>query len=302
MPSRRNLAILFAPSAPRRYNRREAVNAMPKSIVLLLVLSSTSLLTTAQTSQKLPKEPYPSMNTLGDTDPASVSDLNAQIIWLMAVSPAPADTAEVTMARSAYQRAGLGKLGATDQAKLTSILADFRKRHDAFAADYNTLVPSIGRDDVWHEYRDFRIKVNDLVEETMRAINDALPGNAAQLHTTIEEQKRSINLTTYKSSADAAYASNPRTAATGFAMIEGTVTNANRDGDRRSALAYATAVIVGMVPGCPGKVVPVVLPVSGGAPVNGPATHPWEYVNFQYTTRPTGPGIGIMVNCEMTVR
>jgi hypothetical protein len=272
---------------------------MPK-IIALLVLIFAPLFTAAQTSPKLPKDPYPTVNTPGDTDPASVSDVNAQLVWLMAVSPAPKDTAEVAMARSAYQRAGLGKLGADDQARLNSVLADFRKRHDSFAADYNALIPTISRDDVWREYRDFRIKVNDLVAETMRAVNDALPGSGAELHTTIEEQKRSTNLTTYKSSVDTNYASNPRTASTGFAMLEATVSDAGHSG---RLPAYATAVIVGMVPGCPGKVVPMVMPTTGQPPVEGPKSHPWEYLNFQYTTRIAGsPGVGIMVNCELPAR
>jgi hypothetical protein len=274
---------------------------MPKSIVLLLVLSFTSLLTAAQTSQKLPKEPFPSMNTPGETDPAAVSDVNAQLIWLIAVSPGTLDSPEVASARSSYQRAGLGSLGAADEAKLNSILTDFRTRHDAAAAAYNALIPTISRDDVWHEYRDFRIKVNDLVAETLRSINDSFPASAAQLHTTIEEGKRSINLTTYKSSVDTDYASNPHTTSTGFAMIEGIVTNTAPGS--KSSKSYATAVILGMVPGCPGKVVPMVLPANGQPPVAGLRMHPWEYVNFQYTGSVAGsPGIGTTVQCEMPVR
>lgn len=274
---------------------------MPRTIVLLLVLSFTSVLTIAQTSPRLPKEPYPSTNTPGEANPASVSDLNAQLIWLMAVSPGPSDDALTTTARGAYREATLGKAGADAQANVSTILSDFRKRHDSLAADYNALIPTISRDDVWREYRDFRVKVNDLVASTMRAINDALPTSAAPLHTAIEEQKRAINVTTYNSTADTNYASNPRTAETGFAMFEGTITSAF--GGNHTTSAYATAVIVGMVPGCPGKVVPMALPVTGQAPVLGPRMHPWEYVNFQYTTLLTGsPGVGIMVNCEMSAQ
>jgi len=275
---------------------------MPRAGLLLFIILVSIQVAIAQPSPQLPKDPYPSVNTPGDANPAAVSDLNAQLIWLMAASPAANDSADVAAARKSYQHAGLGYLGAADQVKLNVVLADFRSLHDAFAAAYNALMPTISRDDVWHEYRDFRIKVNDLVAETFRSINDSFPNSAAQLHTTIEEAKRSINLTTYNSSTDTSYASNARTAATGFAMIQGTVSNAvSRSNNKSPAPDYATAVIVGMVPGCPGKVVPVILPTTGQPPVEGPKTHPWEYVNFQYTTRLAGsPGLGIMVNCEIT--
>jgi len=275
---------------------------MPKAIYLLLLLVVSNFLAIAQTAPQMPKEPYPTVNTPGEANPAAVTDINAQWIWLMAVSPAAKDSPEVTAARRSYQRAGLGPLSAADESKLNAMLGEFRSRHDDFAAAYNSLIPSVSRDDVWHEFRDLRIKINDLVAETIRSINDAFPNAAGQLHTTIEEGKRSINLTTYNSSADKNYASNPRTAATGFAMVQGTVTNAtSQAGAKPPAVAYVTAVIVGMVPGCPGKIVPLVMPMTGGPPVEGPKTDKWDYMNFQYTTRLAGsPGIGMMVNCEMT--
>src|SRR5450755_5203295 len=182
---------------------------MPKVAVLLLLIAICPLLATAQSApQQPPATDFPSVTTPGDTNPEAVSDLNAQLIWLLAAAPSTPDSTEGTAARSEYQRAAFGHLSAQDQAKLSTILGDFRSRHDRFAADYNALVPSISRDDLWSAYRDFRLKVNDLVAETIRTINDAFPESSSRLHTTLEECKRSVSLTVYRSSVDANYASN----------------------------------------------------------------------------------------------
>ena len=267
---------------------------MRRSFTLLLVLAISPLVAFAQTDAPAPGD-FPSVTTAGNSRPETVSDLNAQLIWLMAAAPASHDSPQESAARKEYQRAGLGNLTAQQFESLNGVLREFRTRHDGFAADYNALVPSMGRDEVWVEYRNFRNKVNDLVAETIRRLNESFPAGSSQLHSTIEDAKSNISVTTYHSSVDTNYSSNPRTTATGFAMFQGTISS------NAKGVGYVTAVIVGMVPGCRGKVFPLVMVSSSGAPVLGPKTLPWEYINFQYTM-PTSRAVnleGIMVNCEM---
>lgn len=267
---------------------------MRRSLTLLLVAAFCSVVAFAQTDAP-PPGGFPSVTTEGNSRPETVSDLNAQLIWLMAAAPASQDSPQESAARKEYQHAALGNLNAQQFENLNGILREFRTRHDAFAAEYNALVPSMVRDDVWVEYRNFRNKVNDLVAETIRHLNDSFPSGSSQLHSTIEDAKSHIAVTTYHSSVDTNYSSNPRTTATGFAMFEGAISS------NAKGAGYVTAVVVGMVPGCRGKVFPLVMVSSGAAPIVGPETLPWEYVNFQYTTstsRAVNLG-GMMVNCEM---
>ena len=267
---------------------------MRRLFPLLLVVGFVSLAAFAQTDAPPPGE-FPSVTTTGNTRPETVSDLNAQLVWLMAAAPASNDSPQESAARNEYQREALGKLSVQQLESLGGILREFRSRHDAFAGEYNALVPTMARDDVWVEYRNFRNKVNDLVAETVRHLNDSFPADSSQLHSTIEGAKSHIAVTTYHSSVDTNYSSNPRTTATGFAMFTGTISSNTK------GVGYATAVVVGMVPGCRGKNFPLVMVSSSSAPIVGPMTLPWEYINFQYTT-PTSKAAGlagIMVTCEM---
>jgi hypothetical protein len=267
---------------------------MRRSFTLFFLIALCSLVAFAQTDAP-PPGGFPAVTTEGNTRPETVSDLNAQLVWLMAAAPSSQDSPQESAARKEYQRGALGNLSAQQSESLNGTLRDFRNRHDASAAEYNALVPSMARDDVWVEYRNFRNKVNDLVADTIRRLNDSFPAGSSQFHSTIEDLKSHISVTTYHSSVDANYSSNPRTTVTGFAIFQGTISSNTK------GVGYVTAVIVGMVPGCRGKNFPLVILSSNTAPIMGPPTLPWEYINFQYTT-PTSKAVGlagIMVNCEM---
>jgi hypothetical protein len=264
---------------------------MPKVIILLLLIAANALAAPAQSQSQSAIDKLPTVTTQGDTNPEAVSDINAQLIWSLAASPAPQDTSVETAARSEYQSVAFGRLNVQNQEKLNATLRDFRSRHDAFAADYNAAVPSVSRNDVWEVYRDFRIKVNDLVAETVRALNDQFPDSAAQFQSVIQTCKATMALSAYRSSSDPNYASNPRTAATGFTYIQGAVTNG----------AYTTAVIVGMVPGCPGRVYPQVAIGGSDASVDGPHIHPWQYMHFQQTGRVNRPQTGYVIAVECAI-
>ncbi len=240
------------------------------------------------------------MTTGGNLNPEVVSDINAQLIWLLAASPTVKDSPDEATARSVYLLDAFGGANAANQEKLVAALREFRARHDAIAAEYNALIPSVAREDVWMEYRNFRVKVNDLVAETVRNLYSTFPDNAGQFHTAIEQTKRTIYVSAYKSSADPDYANSPRAAATGFTYIQGAVTG--NAVVKHSKTTYVTAVIAGMVPGCPGKVFPTV--TIGGASAEGQHLHPWEYMDFQNTRATTSnkAGYGIAVQCAIGER
>jgi hypothetical protein len=257
---------------------------MLKAIALLIV-TLVGVLTVAAQS---PEDKLPTVTTQGTTNPEAISDLNAQLIWLLGAAPGPQDSSNETAARAAYRQTAFGKMDTGTREKLDGLLREFRVRHDALAAEYNARIPSVQREDVWVVYRDFRVKVNDLVAETVRTLYAALPDGGSRWHSTIQETKRTIYLSAYRSSADPEYASNPRTASTGFTYIQGAVSGGGH---------FLTAVIVGMVPGCPGKVYPTV--VIGGASAEGPLLHPREYMNFQRTQASAPDNYGIAVQCAI---
>ncbi len=268
---------------------------MPRFAILLLLLVCSAFPLLSQSAA----DQLPTVTTGGNINPEVVSDINAQLIWLLAAAPTVRDSLDEATARSVYQRLAFGNDAANGQ-KVNAALREFRVHHDAIAAEYNALIPSVAREDVWVEYRNFRVKVNDLVAETVRNIYSMFPDSASQFHTAIEQTKRTIYLSAYKSSSDPDYASSPRAAATGFTYIQGAVT-----GDtvvKQSATKYVTAVIAGMVPGCPGRVFPTV--AIGGASVEGPHLHPWEYMDFQSTQTITDnkAGYGIAVKCAIGER
>ena len=273
---------------------------MPKTLLLLLLIAACAMPTVAQS----PSEKLPTVTTGGDLNPEVVSDTNAQLVWLLAASPTALDTDLEKVARSEYQRAAFGALSAPNQAALNATLREFRIRHDAYATEYNALIPSISRDDVWMEYRNFRVKVNDLVAETIRNLYSTFPDSAGPFHTAIEECKRTMYLSSYRSTADPDYATSPRAAATGFTYIQGAVAGRSRAPEKQNASygGVITAVIVGMVPGCPGKVVPSVFLGGSDAGADGPHIHPWEYMNFQMTgrVRNAQSGYVIAVNCAIS--
>ena len=273
---------------------------MRKAFVLLLLLAVSTLFAMAQS---VPVQ-LPTVTTEGNTNTEGISDINAQLIWLLAAAPVAQDSELETAARSTYQSIAFGNLNSADQASLSARLSDFRSSHDALAADYNKLIPTVSRENVWSEYRDFRVKVSELVAETVRALNDQFPDSAAQFSSKVREAKNTLALSAYRSSADPNYATNPSTAATGFTYIQGGLSSGPAASPAKNpalATIYTTAIIVGMVPGCPGKVVPNIHIGSSDAGADGPHTNPWEYVNFQRTVGPLSvrSGYTIVVGCEL---
>jgi hypothetical protein len=269
---------------------------MPRiAIFLLLILCFAFPLFAQSAADKLP-----TVTTGGNLNPEVVSDTNAQLIWLLAASPTVKDSLDEATARNVYLLDAFAGPSAANQEKIVAALREFRTRHDAIASEYNALVPSIARENVWMEYRDFRVKVNDLVSETVRNLYSMFPDSAGQFHTAIEQTKRTIYLSSYKSSADPDYASSPRAAATGFTYIQGAVTG--HAAVKHSTTTYVTAVIAGMVPGCPGKVFPTV--TIGGALAQGPHLHPWDYMDFQSTqaAKSNKAEYGIAVQCALGER
>jgi hypothetical protein len=269
---------------------------MPRFASLLLLLFCCAFPLLSQS----PADKLPTVTTSGNLNPEVVSDINAQLIWLLASSPTVKDSLDETTARGVYLLDAFGGANASNQQNVAAALREFRVRHDAIAAEYDALIPSVEREDVWMEYRNFRVKVNDLVAETARNLYSMFPDSSSQFHTAIEQTKRTIYLSAYKSSADPDYASSPRAAATGFTYIQGAVTG--KAVVRHSTTTYVTAVIVGMVPGCPGKAFPTV--TIEGALVQGPHLHPWRYMDFQNTraSRSNEANYGIAVQCAIGER
>ncbi len=269
---------------------------MPKAAILLIVIILCVMPALAQSSA----DKLPTVTTGGNLNPEVVSDINAQLIWLLAASPTAKDSLDEATARMTYQLDAFRGASSANQEKLVVALREFRARHDAIAAEYNALIASVAREDVWVEYRNFRVKVNDLVAESMRNLYGMFPESAANFHTAIEECKRTIYVSAYKSSVDPDYANSPRAAATGFTYIQGAVSgNATV---KNSATTYVTAVITGMVPGCPGRVYPQVrIGAESGAWITGPQQPPLEYLNYQ-ATRAVGArnGYRIAVSCALS--
>ena len=119
------------------------------------------------------------------------------------------------------------------------------------------------------------------------------------LRSEIQRARDNISVSTFRSSSDPDYANNPRTAATGFAYIQGAVSVSAFTGDSKSPVRWITAVIVGMVPGCPGKPFPTV--TIDGSYVEGPQSSPLQYIDFQRTFTATSlqPSYFFAVKCAI---
>src|SRR5271169_6477172 len=103
---------------------------MPKAIILLLSVALFALLSRAVLVAQSDADKLPTVTTQGDTNPEAVSDINAQLIWLLAASPGAQDSPLEIAARSEYQQIAFGMLGPGDQSQLSSSLRNFRSRHD----------------------------------------------------------------------------------------------------------------------------------------------------------------------------
>lgn len=273
---------------------------MFRTLVVVLLFALPAAVTFAQVDPSK----LPTVATGGNTNPGAISDINAQLIWLLAATVPPGqlsgeESMDDRIAASLMIRVGtLGTLNPEQGKKLESRLSQFRSAHDALAADYNARISSVAREDVWMEYRDFRVKVNDLVADTIRTLNNDFPDSASSLRSAIQRVRDNVFVSTYKSSTDPDYANSPRTAATGFAYIQGAVANSAYDPEGKT-VHYITAVVTGMVPGCPGKPYPTA--TIDGAIVEGPKLSPLQYMNFQRTRKSTSerPSYFIAVKCAI---
>ena len=132
---------------------------------------------------------------------------------------------------------------------LKKMLGDFRSSYNSLVHEFNTRISSVPPSDVWKEYRDFRVKINDLVADTIRTLNNAFPEDVAALHSEIQRTKEGIMFSTYKSLSNPDYQSDRRNAATGFGYLLGAVSVAANNGDSENVVRWVMTVIVGMIPG-----------------------------------------------------
>jgi len=216
---------------------------MFKPLVVVSLFAVSAVLALAQVDPSK----LPTVTTGGNTNPETISDINAQLIWLLAATASPVvlsgEDPSDTIAASLLMRVGVfGTLNPEQQQRLASLLSQFRSAHDSLAADYNARISSIAREDVWKEYRDFRVKVNDLVAETIRTLNSTFPDRGSSLHSAVQNVRDNLFISTYKSSVDPDYANNPRTAATGFAYIQGAV-GTSATNPHGKTVHYITAVV-----------------------------------------------------------
>jgi len=277
--------------------------AMSRPLVVLSLLLTSAILVLAQVDPNK----LPTVTTGGNTNPEAISDINAQLIWLLAAAPGPSvgspnhpdQTIDRSSASTLYQFTALPSVKPNTSEQLVGILGGFRSTYDSLVSDFNTRIASFPRDDVWREYRDFRVKINDLVTDTIRTLNTTFPEDASTLRSEIQRARDTISVSTYKSSSDPDYASNPRTAATGFAYIQGAVSVAAFAGDGKSPVHWVTAVMVGMVPGCPGK--PFATATIDGAYMEGPKIGPWQYMDFQESRKSSSsqPSYFFAVQCAI---
>jgi hypothetical protein len=277
---------------------------MSKALVLAVLLTLCAVSAIAQP----PADKLPTVTTMGNTNPEAISDINAQLIWLIAAAP-PSTTRMSGPPEQAIDQFSAGMLyrftafpaamSGDRNTKLMEILGNFRSAYDSLINDFNAGIASVPRDDIWKVYRDLRVKTNDLVVATIRTLNNTFPENADSLRNEIQRARDTISVSTYKSSSDPDYANNPRTAATGFAWIQGGVSVAASDGKDETIAHWITVVIEGMVPGCPGKLFPTA--TIDGKYVEGPKIEPVQYMDFQKTVRSTSsrPGFLLGVKCAI---
>ena len=72
---------------PRLYNRSQREKVMAKVTILLLLIVVSALLAAGQS--RSPSDKLPTITTQGKTNPETVSDINSQLIWLLAAAPIP---------------------------------------------------------------------------------------------------------------------------------------------------------------------------------------------------------------------
>ena len=92
------------------------------------------------------------------------------------------------------QRLAFPSVKPNASAPLVKLLGDFRSAYDSLVSEFNTRISTVPPNDVWKEYRDFRVKTNDLVAETIRTLNNTFPVDAAALRSAIQRGKEGITV------------------------------------------------------------------------------------------------------------
>jgi hypothetical protein len=274
---------------------------MPKPIVVVLLFALSAVVALAQVA---PDKLYID-EISGKTNPEAIPDVDAQLIWLLAAAPV------VPMASPSERGQMMDRLGATFVLQLTAFpsvklsanghlvetLDGFRSSYDSLVSEFNNRIASVPPNDVWKEYRDLRVKINDLVANTIRILNNTFPEDAAALRSEIQRAKGGTSFSSYKSLSDPNYDSDRRNAATGFGYIVGALSISAVEHGKN--VAWITTVIVGMIPGCPGK--PYATVSVDGSVTEGPQVSPVEYVYFLHTDKANSvsPSYSNSVQCAV---
>ena len=274
---------------------------MLRPIVVALLFALSAVVALAQVA---PDKLYIDVIS-GKTNPEAIPDVDAQLIWLLAAAPdsptgssgQPDQMMDRFVTTSLPQRLAFPSVKPNASAPLVKLLGDFRSAYDSLVSEFNTRISTVPPNDVWKEYRDFRVKINDLVAETIRTLNNTFPVDAAALRSAIQRGKEGIIFSTNKSLSDPEYDSDRRNATTGFGYISaGVSVSAFEHG---KSVAWITTVIVGMIPGCPGK--PYATVSVDGSVTEGPQVSPIEYVYFLHTDRANSmsPSYSRSVQCAV---
>ena len=235
----------------------------------------------------------------GKTNPEAIPDVDAQLIWLLAAAPvtmAPSEGQPIDRGAATHllRRTAFPSVKPSESEPLDQVLGGFHSAYDSLVHEFNARIDSVPPNDVWKEYRDFRVKVNTLVAETIRTLNNKFPEDAASLRSEIERAKGGIMFSSYKSS-DPNYERERVAPATGFGYLLGALSSSALFHDK--AVGWITTVIVGMIPGCPGK--PYATVNVDGVVTNGPQLSPVESVYFVHSDKanPEQPNYSHSVQC-----
>ena len=274
---------------------------MPRPIVVVLLFA---LLGVVALAQDAPDKLYID-EIRGNTDPKAIPDVDAQLIWLLAAtqgvpigSPSESQMMDRYFATFVLQFTAFPSVKPSASLPLKKMLGDFRSSYNSLVHEFNTRISSVPPNDVWKEYRDVRVRINDLVADTMRNLNTTFPEDVAALHSEINRAKTGIRFSSYKSLSNPDYQSDRRNAATGFGYIQGNVSVSTIEQDK--IVVWIRTVIVGMIPGCQGE--PYATVSVDGSVTEGPKVSPLEYIDFQHTDKANSmsPSYSSYVKCQVT--
>ena len=274
---------------------------MLRPIVVVLLFALLGVVALAQ----LPPGKLYIDATSGKTNPESIPDVDAQLMWLLAAtqevpigSPSERQMIYGLVATSTLRYTAFPSVKPNASTPLLKVLGGFRSSYNSLVHEFNARISSVPPNDVWKEYRNFRVKINDLVADTIRTLNNAFPEDVAALHSEIQRTKEGIMFSTYKILSNPDYQSDRRNAATGFGYIQGNVSVSTIEQDK--IVVWIRTVIVGMIPGCQGE--PYATVSVDGSVTEGPKVSPLEYIDFQHTdkTNSAPPSYSGGVKCHVS--